>query len=92
MFNQLRICVRIFLDDRLANLIQKRLVDTEQASVTRRAAQQAAQDIPTPFVLRQDSVADHKCGGTDMVGDDAQGNVRFRIRMVLHARDPRDMF
>ena len=59
--------------------------------MTRRAAQQAAQDVAAALVARQHAVADHKARGADVVGDDAQGDVARVALAVVRAGDLADL-
>ena len=76
------------MNDGIGHLVEERLAHAEQTAVTGGAAQQAAQHIAAALVLRDDAVADHKDGGPDVVGDDADGNVLF---LILVVGDPGDL-
>ena len=67
-------------------------MNTEQATVAGSAAQQTAQHVAAALVGRHHAVTHHKGGGTDMVGDNAQGNVGLLTRTVFHTDDTADMF
>ena len=75
LFYQSRICSAALLDDGITYLIQERLVDAKQLAMTCRTAQQTAQYITAAFIGRNDTVTDHHDGRTNMVRDDAQGNI-----------------
>ena len=59
--------------------------------MARRTAQQAAQNVAPALVRRHNAVADHKGGAADMVGDDAQGNILFRVFAVFHIGNTADV-
>ena len=92
LFRQLRIRAQVLFDHRFAHFIQERLVDAEQTTVARGAAQQTAQHIAATLVGGHHAVADHKGGGTDMVGDNPQRHIGLGIVAVMYARDAADMF
>ena len=54
-------------------------------------AQQTAQHIAAALILRNDAIADHKDGGTDMVGDHADRDVLFLVLLVGDAGDFADL-
>ncbi len=49
------------------------------------AAQKAPQDVPRPSFDGRTPVANHHCRGGDMVGNDAQGNIRLLALAVFRA-------
>ena len=59
--------------------------------MTRRAPQKPPQHIAASLVRGQHAVADHERGAADMVGDDAQGNVRLCGFLIVRAGDLRDL-
>ena len=50
LFAQLRVLALVFVHNGVDDLIKERMIDAQQLSVPRRAAQQAAQDVAAPFV------------------------------------------
>ncbi len=61
-------------------LVEKRRFLAQLVAVADGAADDASLYIPTAFVGRVDAVADEKCGGADVVGDDKQ---RFVAQVFL---------
>ena len=88
---QLRVLALVFVHDHVHDLIQERLVDAEELTVARRAAQQTAQHVAAALVRRQDTVRDHHDGGADVVGDDAQGHVRLVAVAIVRTGDLADL-
>ena len=78
-------------DDSIDQLGQERVVDAQHAAMARRAAQQAAQHITAALVGGQDAVRHHEHRGTDVVGDDADGDIVFFVVAVVLAGDLLDM-
>ncbi len=91
LLDQLGIRRAVLVDNGFADLIQERLLVAEQSAVTRSAAKQTAQHIALALVGGHDAVADHKGGGTDVVGDDTQRDVALFSCAVLHAGDAADV-
>ena len=85
LFAQLRVLALVFVHNGVDDLIKERMIDAQQLSVPRRAAQQAAQDVAAPFVRRQHAVADHERRRADMVGDDTQGDILLVALAVVDA-------
>ena len=91
LLQQGRISAGILLNNRIAYLIQERLVDTEQLAVTSRTAEQTAQNVAASLVGRNNAVADHHDGGADMVGDNAERDVRLVVLTIALARNAGDV-
>ena len=91
LFAQLRILALILMDNGIDHVIQERMVDAEKLSVTRRTPQKPPQHIAASLVRGQHAVADHERGAADMVGDDAQRNVRLCGFLIVRAGDLRDL-
>ncbi len=53
-------------------LVEERLLDTQLVPVTHRAANDAAQDIPTPLVGRQNAIDNKEGARANMVRNHAQ--------------------
>ena len=81
----------VLCDDRIQNLGQEGTVDAQQLAMTRCTAQQTAQNVAAAFVRRNDAVADHHSGRTDVVGDNAQRDVDLLILVILDASDALDV-
>ena len=75
------------LDDSVDQLGQERTVDAQHAAMAGSAAQQTAHNVAAALVGGQDAVGCHKDGGTDVVGDDADGDVVLFILFILLAGD-----
>ena len=88
---KLGVLALVLMDDGVNDLIKERLIDAEELAVARCAAEQTAQDIAATLVGRQDAVADHKGGASDMVGDDAQGDVHLMALAVVSAGQLADL-
>ena len=73
--HEVRVGDLVFVDDRVADLIEEGVVDAEEFAVPRGAAEETAQNVAAALVRGEDAVRDHHGGGADMVGDDAQGRV-----------------
>ena len=71
-FLQFRILAAADFDNGIDDLMEERLVHTEELAVTRSPAQQTAQHIAASFIRREYTVADHKDGTADMIRDHAQ--------------------
>ena len=56
-------------------LVEKRCLFTQLVAVTNRPSNDAALHIATAFVGWHDTVADQKCGGANVIGNDEQGLV-----------------
>src|ERR1700738_2262804 len=52
--------------------MQERVGCTEQTTVSDRATNDLAQNIPPAFIRRQYSIRDQECGGARMVGDNTK--------------------
>ena len=85
--DQLGVCAAGLLNNRGRNLGQERVVDAEQLAMACRTAQQTAQDVTTALIGRDNAVADHHNGRTDMVGDNTQRNIGLFTVAVVLARD-----
>ena len=48
------------------------------------AADQTAENISPAFVRRHDAVADHKGGGTNMIGNQTHGHIHRILLLILH--------
>ena len=88
--DKLRIGAFVFVNNGIGDLVQERLPNAEQTTVTGGTAQQTAQYIAAALILRNDAIADHKDGGTDMVGDHADRDVLFLVLLVGDAGDLAD--
>ena len=88
---QILVLALIDRHDGVDDLIEERAIHAEELAVTRRAAQQAAQDVAAALVARQHAVADHEARGADVVGDDAQGDVARVALAVVRAGDLADL-
>ena len=88
---QLGIVALVLVHDRVHDLIEERAVDAEKLAVAGRSSQQTAQHIAAALVAGQHTVADHEGGGTDMVGDDAQGHVFLAALAVARTGDLGDL-
>ena len=91
LFNQFGVCAAGLVNYRGCNLGQERAVNAEQLAVTRSAAQQAAQHIAAAFVGRDNAVTDHHNGRTDVIGDNAQGDICLFAVAVVLARNFRNL-
>ena len=78
----------VLVDDGVTHLVQEGLVDPQQLAMAGGPAEQAAQDVAPTLVGGEDSVADHKGGGADVVGDDPEGDVGG---MALAVAGPGDL-
>ena len=87
MLTQLGIAHLAALDHGIHQLHQEGAVDAQHTAMAGSAAQQTAQHIAAALIAGQHTVAHHKHGGTDMVGDHADGNIVVLILAVLFARD-----
>ena len=65
--------------------------NVKQPSVPAGAPQETPEHISTALVGRHDSVRDHKGYGTDMVGDDTQGDIRLFIPAIFGMGQSADM-
>ena len=45
-------------------------------------AKQTAKNVASALVRRHDTIGDHKCYGTDVIGDDTNGNILLFILMI----------
>ena len=88
---QVGVLALVLMHHRVHHLIQERLVDAQQLAVAGGAAQQTAQHIAAALVAGQDAVADHECGGADVVGDDAQAHVPLLRLAVVGAGQLADL-
>ena len=62
--------------------VEKRLMESERATVAHGAAQDAAQDVIAVAVARRDAVGHGKAQGSRMVGNDAESDVDFLLLAV----------
>ena len=62
-------------------LVEERLVEAERAAVANGAAQDAAQDVVAVGVAGLDAVGNGEAQRADVVGDDAEGDVRRLLRV-----------
>ncbi len=91
LFRHVGIGGLVDLGHRGHHLVQERPVHSQQLSVTRGAAQQAAQHIAPALVAGQHAVADHHDGGTDMVRDNPEGHVGLVALFIVGAGDLADL-
>ena len=91
LLTQLRILALVFMHHGIHHTVEERIVFAQQLAVARGATQQAAQDIAAPLVRREHAVADHHDGRTDVVGNDAQGDVRLMAVAIVRAGDLADL-
>ena len=82
MLHQLGVGSAVLADDGIAQLGQERARNPQHTAMACGPAQQAAQYVATALVGGQDTVAHHKHGGTDVIGDDTDGNVRRMVAAV----------
>ena len=87
MLAQLGVSGLAGLDDRLHQLHEEGAADAQHTAMAGSAAQQTAHNVAAALVGGQDAVGCHKDGGTDMVGDDADGDVVLFILFILLAGD-----
>ena len=77
------------LNDGIYCTVKKRIRNTKHTPVPDCTAQCAAQDIPPPFVGRQDTVHDHDGDRPRMICDYLQRNIFALIASVCNARNLR---
>ena len=82
---QLRISGEVLVDNGVAYIVQERLCAAEKSAVSCGSSEQSAEDVASALVGGKNAVAHHECGASDVVGDYAQGNVLYRIRLVVNA-------
>ena len=70
-------------DDSLCEGGHKCLADAKLAALADSAADQTAQNIAAALIGGHDSVGDHECCGTDVVGDDTDRDVGLMVFAVL---------
>ena len=70
-------------------LRQELALDTQQSSVAGGPADQTAQYIAPALVGRHDTVGNHECSGTDMVGDQTDGYILLFVFLVLRSEQAR---
>ena len=62
-------------DQHIHELIEKRFLEAEGATVADGAAQDAAEDVVAVVIAGLDSVGDGEAEGADVIGNDAESNV-----------------
>ena len=62
----------VLVDDGVHHVKEEGLVHAQQLTVAGGPAKQAAQDVAAPLVGGQHAVCNHKDGGANVIGDDAQ--------------------
>ena len=87
VFFQFGIAGLVFMDNGIHQFGQERTVDAQHPAMAGSAAQQTAQHIAAALIRRQNAVADHKGGGTNVVGDHADGDIGLFILTVGLAAD-----
>ena len=91
LFLQVGVLPLVLVYHGVHHLVQERLVDAQQLAVAGGAAQQAAQHIAAALVAGQDTVADHKRGRPDVIGDDPQAHIPFVALAVVGAGQLADL-
>ena len=84
LFLKVGIGIFVFSDNRFANLIEKRTVDSEQLSVACGTAKKTAKNISAAFVRGHYTVAYHEGRASDMVGYNAKGDVALFAGVILN--------
>ena len=67
------------------------MINSQQAAIPDSTAQDAAQHIATPFIARQDAIADHHSNSPDMIGNDFHRHLLVRLG-IISATDSDDFF
>ncbi len=88
LLGQLGVSGKVLMRNGVHDLIEEGLGDAQQPPVTGSPAEQPAKHIAPSGVGGGHAVADHKGGGTDVVGDDPEGDV---AAIALTVGDPCDL-
>ena len=91
LLTKLRILAFVFMDNGVDNLPKESIVDIQKFAMAGSTAHQAAQDIASAFVGGQDTVTDHKDGGTNMVRNHTERNIGFMVPPVIGAGELADL-
>ena len=75
-FNDFRVGLAHFGDQRCDQFVEERLILPEFVAVADGAAHDAAQNVATAFIARQDAINHEEDGGADVVGDDFERGLR----------------
>ena len=75
-FDDFRVGLAHFGNERRNQFVEKRLVLAEFVTVADSAAHDTTQDVTTPFVAGQDAINHEEDGGADVVGDDFERGLR----------------
>ena len=84
---KLGISVLVFVNDGITDFVKEGFLNTKETAVACGPAEQSAKHVAPTLVGGQHPVADHEGGGTDVIGDDAQGNVLVIGFAVMGAGD-----
>ena len=85
VLHKLGISHLVFLNNRINNFINKRLVYSEKTAVACRTAQKALQNIASAVVCGHNAVGNHKGGAAHMVGDNAKGNIHCGVVVIFNS-------
>ena len=88
---ELRIAVFRGLDDGTGKGREEGAVHAQEPAVARGTAEKPSEHVSAAVVRGHDAVRDHEGDGTDVVRDDADGNVLLRVFLVPRARDLADV-
>jgi len=67
--------------------VEERLCAAEKSAVSCGSSEQSAENVASALVGGENAVAYHECGASDMVGDNAQGDVLYGVSLVVNADD-----
>ena len=87
LFGKLGVCALGFTDSDYAKFGQEGAVDAKELTVTASATENAAQNVAATLVGGDNAVGDHKGSGTDVVGNNTNGNIGVLIDAVFLACD-----
>ena len=91
LLTELGILALVLVHNGIHDLPEKCLVYIKQFAVACGSAHQATQDIAAALIGGKNTVADHKDGRTDMIGNDTERNVGLMIFSVVGTRDFTDL-
>ncbi len=66
--------------------MEKRLLEPDHSPMSSRAPQESAENIAAALVARDYAVGDQKTDGSRVIRDDAEGDVRRRVRTIFSSR------
>ena len=85
LFGKLRIRFPRLIDNHLSYIIEECIFYTDQPAMACSPSKKPPQDISSAFVGWKDSIGNHHCRTSDMIGNNPYGNVGRFCRTILNS-------